>query len=322
MIHPKKFSLSYLILGILFLMIFSNSPLKVFADSRYPVRIVQQSNIIYPLDENTVSVVQIMIFENQGESKEEELSIFIPDGYSNLQLRGGIISENMDVTDQGIIDTSGLEAGKQKQVTISYDMPMKKEIAKWSIQTSLVVERMQIVIQPGVLSVSASDFIPQSDLFEMNGQEFRRFTKLDLHPDKIWPVSFKLITKENSKDLSPVPSNKITKDKVNKDGLKIIGQEGIGYGKVAVTVLVIIIAFSTALVGLKRDMEKTVRRKKLVNSTWLINERKSLLKEMAQLETDANAKLISNEIYEETKNKIRNRLIKITTEIKKRSIEL
>ncbi|MFD2216531.1 hypothetical protein [Metabacillus endolithicus] len=290
-------------------------PNKGSADGKYPVRITEQNIVASPIDQNTLQLIQIVNFKNSGNRKEEQLPIYLPEGYSELQVRSGLEEKDMKVIDKGIIDVTGLDPGKEKQIVLSYTMPLTQSESQWAIETSYVTESFQVIIQPGILSFEASNLVTQSDLFEMNDQEFRRFTRVDLHPDTPWTLTFSFIgqssaNNETSKVEDSSPSN------YTEDGYKIIGKEGIGYGKAAITIAIIVIALSMTLIGLKRDYQKSINKSVRPTRTWLQTEKEILLQEMVQLEKDYQSKLVSDKTYKETYNDIREKMIRVIAELR------
>lgn len=300
-------------------------PLYSQAAVKEPVRIVAENLIVVPTDSNTVQVMNIIQFINDGDTDESQLSIYLPTDYSNLTVRGGFSEENMEVTDKGIVDTTGLAAGEEKQVLLSYQLPLEDKALQFTVEQAYVTENIQVIIQPGILSFDASNLVTQSDLFELDGKEFRRFTRLNLHPGEPWPLAFRLVANPEAEagtaeSAVPVEEESVGRQKVTEDGFPIIGREGIGYGKAAVTILIIIVAFSAALIGLRRDMQRTIGKKEAKNTTWLITEKEALLQERLQLEEDYRAQLIGQRTYETANGKLRDRLIQLTTEFQKRSV--
>lgn len=291
-------------------------PNKGSADGKYPVRITEQNIVASPIDQNTLQLIQIVNFKNSGNKKEEQLPIYLPEGYSELQVRSGLEEKDMEVIDKGIVDVTGLDPGKEKQIVLSYIMPLTQSKSQWAIETSYVTESFQVIIQPGILSFEASNLVTQSDLFEMNNQEFRRFTRVDLHPDTPWTLTFSFIGQSSANN---VTSNKVedsSPSNYTEDGYKIIGKEGIGYGKAAITIAIIVIALSMTLIGLKRDYQKSINKSVRPTRTWLQTEKKILLQEMVQLEKDYQSKLVSDKTYKETYNDIREKMIRVIAELR------
>jgi hypothetical protein len=308
-----------LALVLTILLIFTASPFRVSASEKKPVRITEQTMVAFPKSEDAIEIVQIVLFENKGNTKEQELPILLPEGYSNLQIRGGLAEDDVKEINNGIVDTSGLEAGEEKQITLSYQMPMEKKVSQWKLEQSYVTETIDVVIQPGILSFQANDLVTQSDLFEMNGQEFRRFTRLNLHPEEPWTLSFRLILESESSQPQNKSGEDLRKQKYTEDGYRIIGQEGLGYGKAAVTLSIIIVAFSSALIGLKRDLQNTYSPKAKSPSTWLKKEKDGIFGQLLQLENDFDERLIGEETYQAEKQKLRDQLVRLTAEMKKRT---
>lgn len=301
------------ILPVLITILFLISPVISLADEKSAVKITNQSMIVLPINDTTIQVVQSVYFKNSGSKREDKLSIYLPENYADLQLQQGLKKESIEELNKGIADLTGLDGKSEKQIVISYKMPMFNDTSQWSIEQSYITEQIQVIIQPGVLSFIASDLMTQSDLFEMNGKEFRRFTRLNAHPGEPWTLSFRMMKTSSSED-NEVKSSPV-EAKYTEDGLKIIGGAGFGYGKAFVTIIIIIVAMTAALVGLKRDLLKTTGSDRKIARSWLREEKNVLLQEIAQLEKDYRDKLITLNTYENTKSKIRGNLIRITMEL-------
>lgn len=304
----KQISFIFILMTIFMLAV---QPLQASADGKYPVRITGQTMVVYPVDETSVQVIQSMNFENSGTEKEDQLPIYLPENYADLQLGEGLTEQNIENTSKGITDITGLDAGEEKQLIVSYKMPMSSGSSRWAIEQSYVTGQVQVVIQTGVLSFSASNLYTQSDLFEMNDQEFRRFTRMDVHPDQPWTLDFKMLNKPAQQEMATTEADA----KYTEDGLKVIGGEGFGYGKAIFTFIIIIIALAAALIGLKRDLLRTTGKHAKINRSWLVNEKTMLLKEIVQLEKDYRADLITDSTYEKAREKIREHLVRITMEL-------
>ncbi|WP_188453329.1 hypothetical protein [Virgibacillus oceani] len=305
----KQFPYVTVFLAIFGLLLY---PSNAFADGKYPVRISSESMVVFPVDETTAQIVQSMSYKNNGTKTEEQLPIYLPENYADLQLGEGLTEQNTVKTSKGIVVKTGLDGGEEKQFVVTYKMPMFDNVSQWSIGVPYVADQMQVIIQPGVLSFSASDLIPQSDLFEMNNQKFRRFTRLDLHPDQPWTLSFKALN-ESAQDESPAATEEGAK--YTEDGMKIIGGDGFGFGKAIFVMIIIVVALTAALIGLKRDLLKTTGKHRKVKRSWLVHEKQMLLQEIVELEKDYQSNLLTESTYKKTREQIRDQLIRITMEL-------
>jgi hypothetical protein len=211
---------SYVLVAMMFLTVFFSATPPTFADGKYPVRISEQSMIVFPISEDQLQVVQVTTFKNNGTEKEKELPVYLPEGYSGMVVRDGLKQENMKTVEKGIIDTSGLVAGKEKKIVVSYIMPMQSSFGRWNIETSYVAENVYVIVPAGVLSFEASDLKTQSERLEMNGQDLRRFTRVDLHPNEPWTLVFRVLTgpQENGNTAEQKPLSKVRKRGTSKRG--------------------------------------------------------------------------------------------------------
>lgn len=303
-------------LFMVLVLFFSQVP-QVLADGNDPVAIENQNLIVYPVDPNTMGVVQVMAIKNTGSEKEDTLKLYLPDGYQNLEIRVGLNKDKIKKTEQGIVDQIGLAAGQTKNITISYEMPMKNGASRWTVEQAYLAKRINVVIQAGVMNFQAVGLVTQSERIEMNGQQFRKFTRLDLHPDTPWTLSFDLIERLEDggapaeADENAAPSN----PEKTADGNAILGHvHGGEYGKAIFTIIVIIIALTAALIGLKRDGARISRKQRKGKRSWLQTEKNNLLKQISQLEKDYSSQLISEQTYSSAKAELRNQLVRIKLE--------
>jgi hypothetical protein len=316
-----KARIMLLLFGFFFSSFFHNVP-DALADGKYPVRITEQNLIVFPVDEKTLQAVQITTFKNNGTNKETELPVYLPSNYSELEMREGLDHSKVRTTEKGIVDAAGLEPGEEKRMVLSYLMPMDKKTSLWKIEQSYVTERFQVVIPAGVLSFEAGNLVTQSELLEMNGREFRRFTRVDVHPDEPWILSFRLLepSQENANQTEGALEKEThPEENYTSDGKKIYGHEhGAGYTKAVITLIIVFIALSIALIGLRQDQGWTRRRRSSHSlRPWLLPEKENLLRQVGQLEQDFASKIISQETYEAAKKQIRDRLIRVTLEIRR-----
>lgn len=306
-----------------FLLFFSLTPTS-FADGGGPVSIENQNLIVYPVDKETVGIVQIMTITNNGEDKAENLKVYLPEGYRNIEVRAGLNKEKIKKTKKGIIDPTGIKPGQKKKVIVSYQMPMEKGGSQWTIQQAYLTKSINVVVQAGVLSFEASNLVTQSDLFEMNDQQFRRFTRLDLHANTPWPLSFKLLNSKAEEGASGAQagskgngSSNSGNTEFTEDGKRILAHEhGGNYLITAITLIIIVVALSIALIGLKRDGVQLGQKRKKPQRSWLRAEKQNVLHEIGQLEKDYQSELISKNTYETTFKKLRKQLIRINTEVR------
>jgi hypothetical protein len=311
-----KARLRLLLLGAIFFSFFHGIP-NVLADGNDPVRIVEQTVIVFPVDEHSLQAVQIATYKNKGTEKEPELPIYLPADYRDLELTQGLAQETVKKTDKGIVDITGLDPGQEKQIILTYAMSMEQDKSRWVVEQSYVTETFNVVVPAGVFSFEAANLLTQSELFEMNGREFRRFTRVNVHPKEPWLLSFRImetpqVNLDEKEDLH-------IGENYTSDGKKIYGHEhGGGYTKAVITLIIVFIALTIALVGLRRDHNtKKHYRSDQADRPWLISEKTLLLQQITTLEQDYNSQLISQETYDESRKLIRDRLIRITMEIER-----
>ncbi|GAB7388542.1 hypothetical protein BSNK01_23800 [Bacillaceae bacterium] len=306
-----------------FVLYFSVFP-SAQADGKYPVRIVQQNLIVYPAEESVLQVIHTITYKNNGTAKEKELPIYLPDGYEKLQLNEGLKLERIKTTERGIVDTNGLEPGEEKRVILSYVMPINNRVREWEIEQPYVTETLNVVIPEKILSFQAPYLLTQSERVEMNGREFRRFTRVDLHPDKPWPVFFRTmqIQPESPDEKGKGQAGANEGDEgYTADGKRILGhQHGAGYGKAATTLLIIILAFTSVLRGLRNERPVEDRHTAWLERPWLFTEKENILQQIAQLEKDYRTQLISEETYVQTKKQLREQLVRIALELRRGTV--
>jgi hypothetical protein len=302
-------------------LLFFNLASVSFADGGGPVTVENQNLIVYPVDKQTVGVVQIMSIKNDGNDKTDNLNVYLPEGYEELQIRQGLDKEKVEKSEKGIVGPAGLKPGEKKQVMVSYQMPMEKGSSTWTIEQAYVTKSINVVIQPGVLSFEASDLVTQSELFEMNEQQFRRFKRLDLHPNVPWTLSFKVLQTDSEQGAAAANNNagqnNPADQEFTEDGKRILAHEhGGNYLIAIVTIIIIVVALTVALIGLKRDGVRLTNRSQKSSRSWLKIEKQNVLQQIGQLEKDYQSQLISENTYETTFQKLRNQLVRISVEVR------
>jgi len=311
-----------LFLWIAMLSVYFSHGSTVLADGNDPVRITDQSMVVFPVDSEHVQVVQIITFTNKGTVKEKELPIYLPASHSKLEFQQGLTQEEVKTTEKGIVNTTGLDPGKEKKVVISYDMPLKNNTSQWSIEQSYVTDSIEVIIPVGAMSFEATGLTTQSQLLQMNGQDLRQFTRLDVHPGNPWTLSFRILDTASSqgiaqpKEPASAPATMGSDEHYTSDGKKIYGHvHGAGVGKAVFTIIVIFLALTIAVVGLRRE-RFTRKRNQNADRPWLLSEKSALFQQIGQLERDYTSQLISQETYDSARKQIREQLIRIAKELR------
>jgi len=311
-----------LFLLVVMLSVYFSYGSSVLADGNDPVRITDQSMVVFPIDGEHVQVVQIMTFKNNGSAKEKELSIYLPASYSKLEIQQGLAQKDIKTAEKGITDTTGLDPGKEKKVVISYFMPLKNNTSQWSIEQSYATDLIEVIIPVGAMSFEATGLTTQSQLLQMNGQDLRQFTRLDVHPGNPWTLSFRVLdtasAQGSAQPKQPVstPANTGSEKHYTSDGKKIYGHvHGAGISKAIFTLIVIFLALAIAVVGLRRE-RFTRKRNRDTDRPWLLSEKSALFQQIGQLERDYTSQLISQGIYHSARKQIREQLIRIAKELR------
>jgi hypothetical protein len=90
-----------------------------------------------------------------------------------------------------------------------------------------------------------------------------------------------------------------------------------GMGKQFITLVVTLVALTVALVGLKRDRSSGSRKSQRIERPWLASEKETLLKQIGQLDKYYTSQIISEETYVSTKIQLRDKLVRISLELRK-----
>lgn len=297
---------------ICLLLYFSVLP-TTYADGNSPIRIVDQNMIVYPLNEETLQILMNVTFVNNGEEKEKELPVFLPPGYQELELGDDLSLEQTTITDRGIVDASGLDPQTEKRLTLSFQMPLKAGESRWAIEQSYVTDSFKVIIPQGRLSFQALRLTPQSESLDIEGQPFRRFTRVDVHPDETWTVLFRLLADKDGQ--KPADGDQETSA---ADDKRILAHEhGAGYGKVAFTFAVILTGFTFVVIGLGREKYSVSRRSMKARYARLLAEKKRLLEQISRVEQDFTSQRMREEDYISTRKQLKGRLIRVMLKLRR-----
>jgi hypothetical protein len=141
--------------------------------------------------EGSINVIQTMRYQNTGE-KGTPFFIGLPEKYKGFYVLKGVSEEaEIEYQDSGILIDGELPVG-DTTVVLGYNLPMKERSIMPVITQPYLAEQVDVIIEVKSLIVSASGFLPQSNREKYGGNDFRRFTRLNLQPKEPWPILFRM----------------------------------------------------------------------------------------------------------------------------------
>ncbi|EGL84132.1 hypothetical protein CathTA2_0314 [Caldalkalibacillus thermarum TA2.A1] len=163
---------------------------EVEASEPHHVRILKMEMMVLGGD-GELRVVQTIHYKNQDETDAPFL-VALPKPHNNPWVIQGI-PEDAEITqqDDGLLVDWPLPVG-ETTVTVGYTIPLEDRSVTPVFRQPVLTEQIDVLIEINKLIVQTGDFLPQSQREQYGGQEFRRFTKLNLQPNEPWPVFFRM----------------------------------------------------------------------------------------------------------------------------------
>jgi hypothetical protein len=176
---------------IISLFLVSTPTANVLAESHpHPVRI-SKMDLLVMSGEGSLNVIQTMHYQNAGE-KGAPFFIGLPEKYENPYIIKGMPDDvEIEYQDTGILVNQDVPFG-ETTVVVGYTLPMQQRSIMPVITQPYLVEQVDVIIEVKSLIVSASNFLPQSNREKYGGNDFRRFTRLNLQPKEPWPILFRM----------------------------------------------------------------------------------------------------------------------------------
>ena len=267
---------------------------------------VNISHIILQISENSISVAELVVFNNGGErsyvgAKEikngvrETLRFNLPPGASDIQLLNGLKSESVVATNNGFVDTSSVLPGI-KRVVYAYTLSYKSG-------REVIVKTIDYPTDSFVLLVSDSGAIVKVD----------GLTKGEIVEV---PDQGRFLQWSGTK----IPTG--AKIRIEIGESRLLAEDSLQFVTIGVLVVLVCIGVFYSFVIKPRDKSKandfshTTIADQVVKKD-LEEERKTLIKEIAKLDDSFEAKEITEEEYRNRRSKKKQRLVEITLIIKK-----
>jgi len=272
------------------------------AEAAADVRIVNQEVAVLPADEGKLQFIVVATLENRGRDAASEVYIALPEGAEGFAPVEGW-SEHA-VQGVGAVDKGGLAAGQRRTLAYTFFVPYEGNRLQINYPVSYVSEAIQILVPPDRLAVEAGDFLPQSEALDFQGQPFRRFTRLNLHPGEAWALNFTILAQ--NAQLQPV-------DKASHpSGLAVVYHDyRQGVNEAVFNLLFIVVVLLLGFVGVRTSMwrAQTVSRRHAADT--LFKERESLMNRLVALEKEWRDGTLTEAMYEERRRHLEDQLLPI-----------
>jgi mono/diheme cytochrome c family protein len=266
---------------------------------------VNISHMIVQISETSLSVAELMVFHNSGKrvyvgSKEikkgrrETLKFSLPPGASDIQYLSGLTSDRVVGTNQGFVDTSSIEPGI-KRVIYAYTLPFEsgKDIIEKVINNPtdsfvlLVSDTGAEVKVDGLAKGGATEIPDQGRFLQWSGAEIPLGTKI----------------------------------RIEIGDTRLLAQDYLKFATFGVLAIVVVIGVLYSFIIKPNDKSKakdaslTIMTDQYVTRD-LEEERKILIREIAELDDSFEAKEITEEEYTRMRSIKKGKLVEITRKIK------
>ena len=304
----KKYSFSFIIFIGIVLSFFNTEAVQADGSKSF---YITSGNIVTVPSEEGIKIVEVLEFQNS--ENKQELELYAPDGAEDLNVFDGLDLDNVTIKNNKITYKGDLPEGSFK-VTFGYFL-------RYESNSTIQIEynqlywagKYRVTIPSGKLTVTGDKFLPQSESIEMNGVRFRRFLRLDYHPDTPWNLifqkpAFKVVYEDDE-------GHDEEEVEITEDGLPIIGHVHGAKPKEAVMNIILVIGILVlGIISIRYTYgKKNTKNKKYAN---IFSEREQLLDEVVELERQkANGDLSDSEFTKQSSEKLM-RLKEIATRFK------
>ncbi|MCF6092545.1 hypothetical protein L1765_00875 [Microaerobacter geothermalis] len=285
----------FLLLSIFFISLNST----VSADGRTDAYVESGEMIVFE-KEGTFQLVEALDFSIANEAKGKGMEISIPQRAENVVVMDGVSPESVQLN-QGkmVLD---LPKGNTRLI-FAFQLPAEDLSASYLYQQSFWTKEMRVTIQSEKVSVMASRFLTQSESLDLNGQPFRRFTRLDIHENEPWDLMFR---QTSFSDTHVGDEQDFT-----EDGLKILGHEHGANPAIAFANLGLIVSILTlGILSIRMTMGWRERKKK----QQLPARKEILLQELVSLHRKREKGIIGEEQYADDYQRIQQQLLQLARE--------
>lgn len=272
------------------------------AEAAADVRIVNQEVAVLPTEGGRLQFVVVMTLENRGTDAAPEVSVALPEGAVGFApVEGwGEYAEG----DGAVVEKGGLEAGGRRTLAYAFFLPYEGNRLQTNYPVSYVSESIQLLVPPGRLAVEAADFLPQSEVLDFQGQSFRRFTRLNLHPGEAWTLSFTVLSQ--NAPLQPMDKS------AHPSGLPVVYHDyRQGVHEAVFNLLFIIVVLLLGFVGVRSSMWRAQAVSRRHAAETLLREREAILSRLVELEEERRSGRLSEAMYEERRRQLEDRLLPI-----------
>ncbi|MFO7263802.1 MAG: hypothetical protein C0P68_006675 [Bacillota bacterium] len=270
------------------------------AEAAADVRIVNQEVAVLPTDEQKLQWIVVMTVENRGNADEPELVVALPEGAGGFMPVEGW--GDYAAIDGGVVEKSGLTAGQRRTLAYTFTVPYEGNRLVVDYPVSYVSEAVQILVPPERLAVEAEDVLPQSDMLDFQGQSFRRFTRLNLHPGEQWTLYFTILGQTAA--LQPVDKS------THPSGLPVVYHDyRQGVHEAVFNLLFIVVVLLLGFVGVRTSMWRAQAVSRRHAEETLFQQREALFTRLVALEEEKQAGAIDDTAYEQRRKQLEDQLL-------------
>lgn len=228
------------------------------------------------------------------------VTLHLPRGHSDVQVATDTVASYIK-TPEGVSWPGGLPAGVQS-LAITYALPFDNGKGDIEFSQPYNVDTLSLLIPQGRAALIAQGLYPVTQVVDLQGMKFRRFTKPDLPAGVPWTASIQAIPQ----------AGEVTPGSIAvPPGLPVIGA-GYKYTefKALINLLLVVFVVILGVVGLRRRQERLTGR--------LSEMHRQLVDQWASLEIDRRRGAVPEEEYRRKRGNLLRRLLAI--ERQKRSM--
>ncbi len=291
-----------LLLLLLFFIWMVTGGAGVVAAATPDIQILNQEVVVLPIEDRRLQFIVLATLENRGQAAAQEIYLALPEGVENFTPIEGWGKHEM--RDGGVVEYTGIGPGEQRVLAYSYRVPYEGNRLIMNYPVSYLSKSVQILVPPERLAVEALNFLTRSEMLQFNGQNLRRFTRLNLHPGEAWSLHFTVL---DGKAL-PQQVDKST----HPSGLPVVYHDyQQGVNKAIFNILFIVVFLFLGFVGVRTSMWRAQAVSRRNAAETLLQQRENLLNRLVEVERAYSTQAISVEEYEKKRQQLEEALLPI-----------
>jgi len=272
------------IAGLWMVLLFIPIPVA-YADST--ISVTQEQIFLVPVPiHNVVQVVEVLRVKNP-DATSQNVSIGLPDGYSNLSVPN-TAAKNVSSDSAHVTIAKVARPNTTTDVTVVYVLPFATAQAlQMTLHSDYAVDAAHIYIPIGGVALSAQNLLVSTQTVTISGTTFRQFSRLGIQPGDDWTIS-----------LQSLPTGTVTSPTIA--GLPILGTDADSSGNTIAAIGNLVLAAFILVLGLVsiRSTERMLP----------VSKREGLMRAWTGLERQRTDGVMEELEYQRKRTEIMNKL--------------